>query len=57
MAAPGAEISSVGTAFAFRLGVSYEFPFGRFSVAPDFSVDLVEGEPTYVFGVSFGVGF
>ena len=40
-----------------RLGTGYHFPFGDFTVGPEFNVDLVDGEPTYVIGVSFGWGF
>jgi len=58
VAAPGAEISKENDAvFAFRLGVGYEFEFGRFTVAPEYNADLVEGTPTHVFGLAFGVGF
>jgi len=55
--APGAEISDGEAAFAFRLGISYEIPVGPFSIAPEFNSDLVEGDWTYVYGLSFGIGF
>ena len=45
------------TNFAVRVGVSYEFEFGRFSVAPGVNLDLVDGEESQVYGVTFGVGF
>ncbi len=39
-----------------RLGVGYQFPIGHFTIGPEFNADLVDGEPTYVFGLSFGAG-
>jgi hypothetical protein len=57
-AGPGAEVSSHGSKFLFRLGTGYEFEIARrFSITPNFNADLVDGEPTYVYGVTFGVGF
>jgi hypothetical protein len=56
--APGAEIASSGhTEFLVRLGGAYLFPLGQFSVGPDFVVDIVDGHPTFVAGLAFGVGF
>jgi len=58
VAAPGMEIPDHGDVeFAMRLGVGYQFPIGHFTVGPEFNADLVDGEPTYVIGVSFGWGF
>jgi hypothetical protein len=58
VAAPGAEIPEEGPAeFAMRLGIAYGIPVGRFSIYPEFNADLVEGKPTYVVGLTFGVGF
>jgi len=55
---PGAEIPSEGNVkFAMRFGVGYRFPIGQFTIRPEFNADLVEGTPTYVLGVSLGVGF
>jgi hypothetical protein len=57
VAAPGAGIPAEGgTEFALRLGVGDRFPIGRFAIVPEFNADLIKGTPTYVFGVSFGVG-
>jgi hypothetical protein len=54
----GAEISSQSTEFVARLGAAYQFPIGeRFTIAPTFSVDLVHAEPTYLYGITLGVGF
>ena len=45
----GAEIPNKGGAeFALRVGVGYRSPIG-----PEFNADLIDGTPTYVFGVSF----
>jgi hypothetical protein len=58
VAGPGAEIPNEGDAeFLFRLGIAYHFTMDRFTVGPDFNVDLVNGHPTYVIGLAFGVGF
>jgi hypothetical protein len=57
-AGPGAEISSHGTEYLTRLGLAYQFPIaGRFTIAPNFNVDLVDGEPTYIYGITLGMGF
>jgi hypothetical protein len=58
--APGVEIPEEGDAeFALRLGIGYTVPIGsgRFSITPEFNADLIDGAPTYVAGVSLGVGF
>jgi hypothetical protein len=58
VAAPGMEIPKHGDVeFAMRLGAGYQFPIGRFTIGPEFNADLVDGEPTYVIGLSFGWGF
>lgn len=58
VAAPGMEIPKHGDVeFAMRFGVGYQFPIGHFTIGPEFNADLVDGEPTYVIGVSFGLGF
>jgi hypothetical protein len=58
VAAPGAEIPDEGEAeFAMRLGVGYRIPVRRITIFPEFNADLIEGTPTYVFGVTLGLGF
>jgi hypothetical protein len=58
VAGPGLQIESdLSTEFAIRLGLGYKFPLGPFEIGPEFDVDLVRGEPTYVFGVATSVGF
>ena len=58
LGAPGVEISPGGeTAFALRLGTLYEFELPMVSLSPEFSVDLVEGDVTFVYGVAVGFGF
>jgi hypothetical protein len=32
-------------------------PYSLVRAAPDFSVDLVDGEQTYIYGITLGVGF
>jgi hypothetical protein len=57
-AGAGAEISSHHTEFFARLGVAYQFPIReRFTLAPNFNVDLVHGDPTYLYGITLGIGF
>ena len=57
-AGPGAEFSSSHTEYLTRLGLAYPFPFAeRFTIAPNFNVDLVRGDPTYIYGITLGVGF
>ena len=55
--APGAEIQENDTDFAFRLGVGLNLASGRISFSPEFSADFVNGDPTYVYGLSLGFGF
>lgn len=58
LGAPGVEFSRGGEkAFAFRLGTAYEFELPRVSLSPEFNVDLIEGDVTFVYGVSVGFGF
>ena len=58
VAAPGVEVSrDEGAEFAMRFGTSYDFEVGQFSIGPEFNVDLVDREPTFVFGLAFGVAF
>ena len=41
-----------------RLGASYEFEVGRYTIAPEFDVDLVRlEEVVLVYGVALGLGF
>ena len=46
------------TKFAVRLGAGYEFELGRrFTVTPEVNADLIGGNVTWVYGLSFGLGF
>jgi len=46
------------TEFALRLGAGYEFELGgRFTLTPEINADLIGGHVTWVYGLSFGVGF
>ena len=56
--APGVEREVSRNRFLFRAGVAYEFEISRWSIAPEFNVDLPDGGPTaLVFGVSLGYAF
>lgn len=57
VAALGVEFAEDDDSFAFRLGTAYEFPLGRFSFAPVFNADFIDGDITYVYGLSLGLGF
>ena len=43
--------------FLARAGAAYEFEIKRFSIAPEFNLDFVDGETVKVYGVTFGYGF
>jgi hypothetical protein len=46
------------TQFALRLGAGYEFELGeRFTLTPEINADLIGGNVTWVYGVSFGLKF
>jgi hypothetical protein len=53
------EESGAKTHAGFRVGLLYEFEVGhRYSIAPSIYTDFIEGkEPTFVWGLAFGVGF
>ena len=56
--APGFEDrSSESREFLLRLGVSYDFEIGGFTIAPIFNVDFVDSEEIFVYGVNLGKGF
>lgn len=55
--APGFENEDSDNEFLFRVGVSYEFPVGKWTISPEFNVDFVDGEENLVYGLSFGWGF
>ena len=55
---PGAELRRDDPAeFLFRIGAIYLWQVDHFTVGPEFAIDVVEGHPTYVTGLVFGVGF
>lgn len=53
------EESGTETHAGLRIGILYEFEVGhRYSIAPSIYTDFIEGkEPTFVWGLAFGVGF
>lgn len=54
---PGLEHKEGENEFLIRAGVAYEFEIGRWLISPEFNVDFVDGEKSYVYGLSFGWGF
>jgi hypothetical protein len=40
-----------------RAGVEYSFEVGSFEIAPQFTVDFVDGDAVIVFGAVFAKGF
>lgn len=55
-AAPGLEDGEHGSESMLRLGGEYGFEVGEWEIAPQIDVDLVDGEKTWVVGVTFGKG-
>ncbi len=54
----GAESEDQVLEAVLRLGASYEFELGRYTIAPAFEVDIVKFEEiVLVYGVAFGIGF
>jgi len=52
------EDSERATNFGVRFGAAWEFEVGeRFTLSPEVNLDLVDGSVTWVYGLSFGVGF
>lgn len=46
------------TRFAMRFGAGWEFELGkRFTLTPEVNMDVIEGNLTWVYGLSFGVEF
>lgn len=57
LAAPGLEHHEGENEFLVRLGVGYEFEVGRWALTPGASVDFVDGDEAYVYGLYIGRGF
>ena len=55
--APGIEHEDGANEFLVRLGNSYEFEMGSWTLAPELSFDFVDGDVKTVFGLNFGIGF
>lgn len=52
------EESESSTQFAVRFGAGYEFELGeRFTLTPEVNLDLIGGNVTWVYGLSFGYRF
>jgi hypothetical protein len=57
MIAPGIERTNGHNEYMTRLGASYEFDFGGWTLAPELNFDFVSSEVKSVVGVSFGWDF
>ena len=56
--APGLEHEGSESRFLMRTGAGYEAEIGRWSMAPEFNIDFVEGgHRALVYGLSFGYAF
>jgi len=55
-AAPGREDGEHGGESLLRLGGEYGIEAGKWEIAPQLDLDLVDGEETWVLGVTFGKG-
>jgi hypothetical protein len=55
--APGIEESGGHTEKLLRFTVGYELQGSEIKVTPSISVDFVDDESVYVFGIAFGMGF
>ena len=53
---PGIEDGEEGSESLLRVGGEYGFEVGDWEIAPQLDVDLVDGEETWVVGVTFGKG-
>ena len=42
--------------FLMRFGTSYDFHLGMFSISPGLALDLVKGQTSIVYGLTFGLG-
>jgi hypothetical protein len=50
--------SETSVAFAMRFGAGWEFELGsRFTITPEINLDIIGGDATWVYGLSFGLGF
>ena len=55
--AVGAEFEGSSQELLIRAGIAYEIELGKFSIAPEFNVDFVDGERNEVYGISVGFRF
>jgi hypothetical protein len=51
------EHGDVDNAFVVRVGATYLFDAGRFSIGPTYYLDTTNGETLHVFGITIGTGF
>ena len=57
MVAPGWEHEDGENTYLTRVGTSYEFEIGDWTLAPEVNFDFVDGDTAYVVGVSLGWAF
>lgn len=57
LAAPGLEHHEGENEFLVRLGLGYQFDIGRWAITPGASVDFVDGDEVYIYGLYIGRGF
>ena len=55
--APGVEHEDGENEFLLRTGISYEFEFEPWTLAPGVDVDFVDGDESWVFGLTIGRKF
>ena len=55
--APGLEHEDGENEFMVRVGGSYEFEMGSWTLAPELSFDFVDGDVKTIFGLNIGIGF
>ena len=57
LVAPGFERHEGENEFLVRLGLGYGFDIGRWALTPGVSVDFVDGDQAYIYGLYIGRGF
>lgn len=55
--APGVEDSDHGSELLVRIGAEYAFEVGSWEIAPQLSVDFVDGEQLGIIGIALAKGF
>ena len=50
-------VSEESSTFFVRAGASYDFHFGKFSLSPSISADVIYSKLNMLFGLSFGISY